>query len=963
MLRLSTTKHWTTAARRLCNPKKSFYASDASNSSNSSSSSNGKPKDSDAREPVASISSSPSTNTIYSSSSTKRIFVKKLRNGLPSFTQKVSIRGLVGPTSTPDFTSRITAVKDLPTPDFDYVVHPTTMLTLSHSLDALLAAQINSLPSVSSGLLILSCPYRGADLYTRSLLEHHISTHPSPILYLHVRPEDIFPRLSGHDVVNFPPIISPADSAEATTMNPPSGSSGKKKSSAGVSPGSMFGNAIVVEVATDGTSKPANMPKGFGPMHFGSGGGGGSSSSGELEPDVPSIPYPWYSPYITTHGTSREPRSLMMPRIQSEYPRSDFHDLIHKGFDAFFQSIKEFQSRQPGNLPIVVYFEDLLDLVTPDSSDLEECELVNSFAGALSKCRESGVPIVVVTGSTPSTRAKLADPTSKSNGSALNPLTSLVKAIKGASAGSGSASDSSSGGASGARKQKPVKFYTKLDDYIGPVTIPVYPPVHLGAVALTAFQRRMKKDLREQFVNVNRREIESVFRPFFSDWESEKEVEGQENKVMWESWLDIILNPSNRARKTLEEKILSPGEIEEILLYAVGHSRLRKRTAASTGHSTPSSSIQLEDLQAAVDVYAGNVKTLGAISAGAEFAGVFANPADHLTLTKHESEILKTCLIKPSDLHASFKSIGGLAKTKQVIEDLIQLPLMRPELFSFGVLKQSTTGLLLFGPPGTGKTLLAKSIASSSGANFLNIQMSSIQSKWVGENEKNVKSIFSLARKLKPCVIFVDEIDALLKVRVRDQPHWVTNTINEWMLEWDGINSKGSDGIIVVGATNRPFDLDEAVLRRLPRRLFVSLPDATERYSILDLILAEETVEPNRASVLQHVVGETEGFSGSDLKNLCIAAALGSVRRVLDEEKSGVVAASAAGTRGRVLKQQDFVNALESGDVVPSLSDKAELMKELVKWDKLYGIRAGGRKDSGGWGFDLQKQSIVSTSM
>ncbi|KAI8618975.1 P-loop containing nucleoside triphosphate hydrolase protein [Chytriomyces sp. MP71] len=331
-----------------------------------------------------------------------------------------------------------------------------------------------------------------------------------------------------------------------------------------------------------------------------------------------------------------------------------------------------------------------------------------------------------------------------------------------------------------------------------------------------------------------------------------------------------------------------------------------------------------------------------------QFAGVFANPSDHLTLSKHENEILKSCLIKPSDLATSFKSVGGLEKTKQVIEDLIRLPLLRPDLFSYGVLRQNTTGLLLFGPPGTGKTLLAKSIAAESGANFLNIQQSNIQSKWVGENEKNVKAIFSLARKLKPCVIFVDEIDALLRVRAHGAPHWVTNTINEWMLEWDGINSKGSDGIIVVGATNRPFDLDEAVLRRLPRRLFVGLPNTAERGAILKLILAEEIVGSIsdvslRQSILDHVTGRTEGFSGSDLKNLCIAAALVSVRRVMQEKVEGAV---------RVLRLEDFDHALESGDVVPSLNEKAELMKELVKWDKMYGIRSAGKGvGNGNWGF------------
>ncbi|KAJ3031773.1 UNVERIFIED_CONTAM: hypothetical protein HDU68_000060 [Siphonaria sp. JEL0065] len=887
--------------------------------------------------PNATLNQMPPPPQLHlTTSSTKRILTRKLRNGIPSYTQPVSIKGLAK-AANHSFEGRIVVAKDLDTTGFDYVVHPSTLATLSHSLDALLAAQIPLLPSVSSGLVVLSCPYGGADLYVRSLLEHYISSHPAPLLYLHVRPEDVFPRLSGHDVINFPPIVSPADSAEATTMTPASGSAGRKKTSSSggsMSPASMFGNgAIVVEVGPNGVPKPisggsggfAKMPKIPG---FSLG-----DSGGELEPDTPTVPYPWFTPYTTTQSSSQEPKSLLIPRIQSEFPRSDFHELIHKGFESFFSNVKDFNS-QHGNLPIVIYFEDLLDLITPDASELDECELVNSFAFALQKCRDNGVPLVVVTGSTPTTRGKLVDPRKGSSSGSSNPLSSLVKAIKGASAGSSAEAGNSAG--STAKKQKPVKFYTKLDDYIGPVSVAVYPPVHLGAVALNVFQKRMKKDLRLQILNVNRREMDVVFKSYF---------DAVSDELDWKAWLDELLGdkaPRGR-RAAFEEKVLSPGEVEELLLFAIGNST--RRQVSGSGLKKP---INQRDLEGALDTFVGNAKTLGSIRAGAEFAGVFANPADHLTVTKYEAEILKTCLIKPSDLHVSFNNIGGLTKTKQVIEDLIQLPLRRPDLFSFGVLKQSTTGLLLFGPPGTGKTLLAKSIASSSGANFLNIQQSSIQSKWVGENEKNVKAIFSLARKLKPCVIFVDEIDALLKVRVRDQPHWVTNTINEWMLEWDGINSKGSDGIIVVGATNRPFDLDEAVLRRLPRRLFVNLPDGSERSSILDLILTDEKLAPNRTEVLEYIVAETNGFSGSDLKNLCIAAALGSVRRVLEEEKTtGVVSAT------RVLEKRDFENALESGDVVPSLSDKAELMKELVKWDKVYGIRAGGRKDFGGWGFDL----------
>jgi SpoVK/Ycf46/Vps4 family AAA+-type ATPase len=128
--------------------------------------------------------------------------------------------------------------------------------------------------------------------------------------------------------------------------------------------------------------------------------------------------------------------------------------------------------------------------------------------------------------------------------------------------------------------------------------------------------------------------------------------------------------------------------------------------------------------------------------------------------------------------------------------------------------------VLLFGPPGTGKTMLAKAIAKCSGAWFLNVSLSDIFDKYVGEGEKNVRAIFTLARKLGgPVVIFLDEVDAVFGTRRSDGSGSSRREVmNEFMSEWDGLSSK-NDGIVVLGATNRPFDLDDAILRRMPRRI------------------------------------------------------------------------------------------------------------------------------------------------
>ncbi|GER44022.1 AAA-type ATPase family protein, partial [Striga asiatica] len=206
-------------------------------------------------------------------------------------------------------------------------------------------------------------------------------------------------------------------------------------------------------------------------------------------------------------------------------------------------------------------------------------------------------------------------------------------------------------------------------------------------------------------------------------------------------------------------------------------------------------------------------------------------------------------------------------------------------------------GILLFGPPGTGKTMLAKAVATEAGANFINISMSSITSKWFGEGEKYVKAVFSLASKIAPSVIFVDEsssyhasffslqkVDSMLGRRENPGEHEAMRKMkNEFMVNWDGLRTKDKERVLVLAATNRPFDLDEAVIRRLPRRLMVNLPDAANRAKILRVILAKEDLSPDVD--LDSVASMTDGYSGSDLKNLCVTAAHRPIREILEKEK------------------------------------------------------------------------------
>ncbi|KAK4282488.1 hypothetical protein QN277_013858 [Acacia crassicarpa] len=321
---------------------------------------------------------------------------------------------------------------------------------------------------------------------------------------------------------------------------------------------------------------------------------------------------------------------------------------------------------------------------------------------------------------------------------------------------------------------------------------------------------------------------------------------------------------------------------------------------------------------------------------------------DVVTENEFEKKLLAD-VIPPSDIGVTFDDIGALENVKDTLKELVMLPLQRPELFCKGQLTKPCKGILLFGPPGTGKTMLAKAVATEAGANFINISMSSITSKWFGEGEKYVKAVFSLASKIAPSVIFVDEVDSMLGRRENPGEHEAMRKMkNEFMVNWDGLRTKDKERILVLAATNRPFDLDEAVIRRLPRRLMVNLPDALNREKILRVILAKEDLAPDVE--LEAIANMTDGYSGSDLKNLCVTAAHCPIREILEKEKkerslalseNRPLPALCSGADIRPLKMEDFKYAHEQ--VCASVSSESTNMNELLQWNDLYG-EGGSRK-------------------
>jgi len=263
----------------------------------------------------------------------------------------------------------------------------------------------------------------------------------------------------------------------------------------------------------------------------------------------------------------------------------------------------------------------------------------------------------------------------------------------------------------------------------------------------------------------------------------------------------------------------------------------------------------------------------------------------------------------------SWEDIGGLEEAKQQLREAVEWPLTKPDVFKrMGI--TPPRGIMLYGPPGTGKTLLAKAVAGESNANFISIKGPEVMSKWVGESEKAVRELFKKARQVAPTIVFLDELDSIAPPRGTDVGSHVTDSVvNQLLTSIDGLESM--EGVVVIGATNRPDIIDPGLLRpgRFDRLVLIRSPDKKARLQIFKI--HTKSMPLDKDVDLEELSEITENYSGADIEALCREAAMLAIREN-DEAKK--------------IKKSHFEKAMETvrSSITPNMMKFYEKVSETL---------------------------------
>ncbi|KAG7129701.1 Protein MSP1 like protein [Verticillium longisporum] len=276
---------------------------------------------------------------------------------------------------------------------------------------------------------------------------------------------------------------------------------------------------------------------------------------------------------------------------------------------------------------------------------------------------------------------------------------------------------------------------------------------------------------------------------------------------------------------------------------------------------------------------------------------------EDLVLNEYENMVALE-MVAPEDIPVGFNDIGGLEDIIEEVKESVIYPLTMPHLYAHAApLLSAPSGVLFYGSPGCGKTMLAKAVARESGASFINLHISTMTEKWYGDSNKIVRAVFSLARKMQPAIIFIDEIDAVLGTR-RSGEHEASGMVKAGVHDTLGRSHVCQ------------CDIDEAILRRMPKKFSVPLPGKEQRQRILQLILRDTKRDAEHFDI-DYLANVTAGMSGSDIKEACRDAAMAPVREYMREHRaSGRAASSVNPAHFRGVRTEDFFGRLGGGQIL-----------------------------------------------
>ena len=278
--------------------------------------------------------------------------------------------------------------------------------------------------------------------------------------------------------------------------------------------------------------------------------------------------------------------------------------------------------------------------------------------------------------------------------------------------------------------------------------------------------------------------------------------------------------------------------------------------------------------------------------------------------------------------NVKWNDIAGLKSSKQALREAIVLPIMKPKLFTGA--RKPWSGILLFGPPGCGKTLLARAAATECAATFFSVSSADLLSKWLGESEKLISSLFKVARIKAPSLIFMDEIDSVATKRGEGHEGGGERRVKTQLLsEIQGIKSGSKKPLLVLGATNRPWDIDAAMLSRFEKKVYVPLPDLTARIGIFKIHTAGINMALAEEDFIELGV-RSEGYSGRDISNVCREVIMLPIREL---DMSGLLENSDQEVIVRDLNLKDFTKTLKK--VKPMTTNAA--LKQYEQWAKDFG--------------------------